>query len=130
MKRREVREKAFELLFKLSYDYESSDQFKLFFETNDKIKGKNKEFVEEIVNGTKENEEEILEIINKSAKGWTTDRMSRVDLTILMLAVFEIKYREDIPIKVSINEAIEIAKKYGMDKSPGFINGILGDIVG
>ena len=69
--------------------------------------------------------EEIDEMINKQAKGWTTQRMGKVDLTILRLAVYEIIYDENVPVGVAINEAVELAKRYGQDESSGFVNGIL-----
>jgi len=72
--------------------------------------------------------EEIDKIINESSKGWKTTRMGKVDLTLIRLAVYEIKYEEDIPTGVAINEAVELAKKYGTDDSPAFINGILAKI--
>ena len=72
--------------------------------------------------------EEIDKIINESSKGWKTTRMGKVDLTLIRLAVYEIKYEEDIPTGVAINEAVELAKKYGTDDSPAFINGVLAKI--
>ena len=59
------------------------------------------------------------------AKGWKTSRMGKVDLTIIRLAVYELKYEEDIPTGVAINEAVELAKKYGTDTSSSFVNGVL-----
>ena len=69
--------------------------------------------------------DEIDEAINKAAVKWTTDRMSKVDLTILRLAYYEMKIDEDIPEKVAVDQAIELAKKYGTDDSPSFVNGVL-----
>ena len=68
---------------------------------------------------------EIDDAINEVTKGWKTTRMGKVDLSLIRLAVYEIRYEEDIPTKVAINEAIELAKKYGTDESPAFINGVL-----
>ena len=68
---------------------------------------------------------EIDSQLNEKAEGWNTARMSKVDLTILRLAVFEICYDEDVPTGVAINEAVELAKKFGQDASSGFVNGIL-----
>lgn len=65
------------------------------------------------------------ELIDSAAKGWKASRLGKVDLTILRLAVYEMKYDEDIPVGVAINEAVELAKKFGQDESPSFINGIL-----
>ena len=73
--------------------------------------------------------DELDEIISEVSVGWKLERMSKIDLTILRLAVYEIKMDEEIPDKVAINETIEIAKKYGGDNSPSFINGILAKIV-
>ena len=67
--------------------------------------------------------------INEIAKGWTTKRMGKVELTILRLALFEIQFDEDVPEKVAINEAVELAKKFGGDDSPSFVNGILAKLV-
>ena len=61
------------------------------------------------------------------AKGWKTGRMGKAELAILRLAVYEMKYDEDVPVKVAINEAVELAKKFGGDESPAFVNGILGE---
>ena len=72
--------------------------------------------------------EEIDKNINEKAKGWSTERMGKVDLTIIRLAVFEILYDESVPNGVAINEAVEIAKKYGQDNSPSFVNGILAKV--
>ena len=64
-------------------------------------------------------------MINKETKGWETGRMGKVDLTLIRLAVYEMKYDDDIPTGVAINEAVELAKKFGQDNSPSFINGVL-----
>jgi len=68
---------------------------------------------------------EIDAMINQIAEGWKTERMGKVDLTILRLAVYEVKFDEDVPASVAINEAVELAKKFGQDGSASFINGIL-----
>ena len=72
---------------------------------------------------------EIDKVIEEASVGWQLKRMNKVDLTVLRLAVYEIRYDEDIPNKVAINEAVELAKKYGGDSSPSFVNGILAKIV-
>ncbi len=72
---------------------------------------------------------EIDEKINQVAEGWKTRRMGKVELTILRLAVYEMQYDEEIPEKVAINEAVELAKKFGRDESPAFINGVLAKLV-
>ena len=80
-------------------------------------------------NNLKANKEQIDELINKYAKNWSVNRMAKVDLSILRLAICELVFVEEIPSKVSINEAIEMAKLYCDDKAPKFINGILGSVV-
>lgn len=85
-------------------------------------------YANEVAQNIKENKDHIDELINKYAKNWTINRMAKVDLAILRLAVCEILYISNVPTKVSINEAIEISKLYCDDKSPKFINGILGSI--
>ena len=71
---------------------------------------------------------EIDRIINDSARGWKTGRMNKVDLTILRLAVYELKWDEEIPVGVAINEAVELAKKFSGDEGPAFVNGVLGKV--
>ena len=129
MSRRELREWIFQTLFRMEFhdkeEYEK--QLEMIFETEemseeDKAYAKNK--VLDIIAHI----EEIDAVINEVAKGWKTSRMAKVDLTIMRLAVYEIRYEEDIPTKVAINEAVEMAKKYGTDTSSSFVNGILAKI--
>jgi len=86
-------------------------------------------YVEDIVEGFYNHKEDIDDIIRANSKSWKFDRISKVDLSILRLALYEILYRDDIPESVSINEAVELAKKYGGEKSGSFINGILGTFI-
>lgn len=85
-------------------------------------------FAVELVNGVIANRAAIDQRIEEKSKNWSISRMARVDLNILRLAVFELFYRSDIPKNVTINEAIEVAKKFGAVDSPAFINGILDEI--
>lgn len=87
-----------------------------------------RKFSRELVMGTIEHLGEINAIIAEASENWDIERMPYIDRNILRLAVFEIKYRDDIPYKVSINEAIELGKKFGSDQSGKFINGILDNI--
>ena len=89
----------------------------------------NLEYIQTVVNGVEENMESINDAISSKLKKWSIDRISKVDLSILQLAVFEILYIEDIPSKVSVNEAVNLAKKYGENNSSGFINGVLGSVL-
>ena len=86
----------------------------------------NLDYVSNVCKIYEEKHEEIDEVINKYAKNWSVNRMPKVDLSILRLAICELVFIEEIPSKVSINEAIEMAKMYCDDKSPKFINGVLG----
>ncbi len=86
------------------------------------------EFAEDLVQGVIENRELIDQKIHEKSKNWSIPRMARVDLNILRMATYELLIRNDIPRNVSINEAIEVAKKFGTEESPAFINGILDEI--
>ncbi|MBR5947939.1 MAG: transcription antitermination factor NusB [Clostridia bacterium] len=87
------------------------------------------EFASRMVAGVQENLEQIDGIISEAAVGWTVDRMPKVDLSILRNAVYEICYAEDVPAAVAVNEAVELAKTFCDEKSPRFINGVLGKVV-
>ena len=105
------------------------EQIDLFLECNELEDEQAKEYIKDVVNGINKNEDEINELIEKNLKAdWKLDRLSKIDLSILKLAIYEIKYK-NIPYKVAINEGLEIAKKYGEDNSKNFINGILASIV-
>ncbi|MFI3210567.1 MAG: transcription antitermination factor NusB [Peptostreptococcaceae bacterium] len=86
-------------------------------------------FIEDVLSSLNENREKIDTLITENTKNWSINRMAKVDVSILRIALSEILSNQDIPTKVSINEAIEIAKVYSDDKTPKFINGILGSIV-
>ena len=126
--RRKARELAIQVIFSLDFGVNSPEEaFELVyrnFDPDEQIKG----FSKELVLGVWEKRKQIDEMINRASKNWRIDRMSRVDKSILRLATYEILYRDDIPPKVSINEAIEIAKKFGNNNSYGFINGVLDNI--
>ncbi|MBJ6724211.1 transcription antitermination factor NusB [Geomesophilobacter sediminis] len=85
-------------------------------------------FASELVNGVIANLDEIDKRIAEKSKHWSMSRMARVDLNILRLAVYELLYRDDIPKNVTMNEAIEVAKKFGAEDSASFVNGILDEI--
>ena len=93
------------------------------------IKDEDAAYISEKSNKILQRLEEIDGLINQYAKGWTTERMSKVDLTIIRLAVYEMKFDEDVPAGVAINEAVEIAKKFGQEESAGFVNGVLAKLV-
>ena len=107
----------------------SRSQVKLFLDCQEVDDTRAREYVKEIARGVKENNEEITAIIEKNLKkGWTIDRISTVDLAILKLAIYEIKYKKE-PFKVIINEAVNLAKKYGEETSSAFVNGVLASVV-
>ncbi|MDD3219317.1 MAG: transcription antitermination factor NusB [Lachnospiraceae bacterium] len=130
MGRRELREHIFKLLFLNEFnDSEEMDaQLQMYFEELDDLKEKDQTYMEEKYRHICEHLGEIDELLNETAKGWKTSRMGKVDLTILRLAVYEMKFDEDVPVGVAINEAVELSKRFGGDESASFINGILGKI--
>ncbi len=132
MSRRELREQIFKLIFRAEfYDKEElPEQEKLFFEDYElNMKPEDETYISEKSNKILEKLDEIDGMINQEAKGWTTERMGKIELTILRLAIYEIKFDEDVPAGVAINEAVEIAKKFGQEESAGFVNGILAKFV-
>lgn len=126
MSRRELREQIFKMLFRIEFheSEELTEQMELFLEEEERSK-EDDAYIQEKYAKIAEKIEEIDAAINEKAKGWKTGRMAKVDLSILRLAVYEICYDEQIPTGVAINEAVELAKKYGTDNSPSFINGVL-----
>lgn len=130
MKRTEVRELAFQLLYSSEIQKEmEEEQVNLFIQENEIKNSKEIEYIKTIFEGVKKNKEEIIQLISNNLKEkWTTDRISKIDLAILKVAIFEIIYSK-LPYKVVINEAVELAKKYGDDSSKSFINGALASIV-
>ena len=115
MSRSEIREHIFKLLFSIEFNNEEEmkEQEKLYFELLDEIA---------------EKLDEIDKLLNDLSTGWKTSRMNRVDLAILRLATYELRWDEEIPIGVAINEAVELAKKFSSDSSPSFVNGVLAKV--
>ncbi len=130
MNRSELRENTFKLVYsnEIQKDF-NKEQIEVFFEGNDIRKEKEIETIKNSFEGINKNIEEINDIISKNLKEkWTIERVSKIDLSILKLAIYELLYTET-PYKVVINEAVELAKKYGDDYSKSFINGILASVV-
>lgn len=127
MTRRELRENVFKMLFRVEFyeEGEMPQQMDLFGDEVENIKEEDSAYMNNKCNDIIAKLPEIDAAINELAIGWKTTRMGKVDLAIIRLAVYEIKFEEDIPTKVSINEAVELAKKYGTDTSASFINGVL-----
>ena len=127
MKRSEAREHIFKMVFGLEFNEreEMPEQVKMYFEQLDQAADKDKEYIQKKAWAIAEHKDEIDDLINEHASGWKTTRMNRVDLTLLRLAVYEMKWDDDVPVSVAINEAAELAKRFGGDESPSFINGVL-----
>ena len=127
MSRRELREHIFRLLFRVEFHSreEMPEQGEFYSWHLKEPDGVDAEYILEKVKHIIEKLDELDERINGVAVGWKTSRMIKVDLTLLRLALFEILYDEDVPTGVAINEAVELAKRYGTDESSSFINGIL-----
>lgn len=134
--RRKARECALQLLYDLEVNIvQEGDQTKrafaeywTCFPDNGKVTDEVKEFAERLVLGVREHDDEIDDYIQQASTNWKLERMAMVDRNILRIATFELRHLEDIPPKVSLNEAIEIAKRYGSQDSGSFINGILDKI--
>lgn len=107
---------------------EMEEQMALYFEGLEDIKEQDQEYMKKKCQNVLEHLEEIDGLLNEYSKGWKTKRMSRVDLAALRLAVYEIRFDEDVPTGVAINEAVELAKAYGGEASRSFVNGILGRV--
>lgn len=131
MNRTLMRENAFKLIYSLEIQKveDIQDQIELYFESNNIKDQEAKNYIEDAITGIEKHQEEILKDIEMNLKDdWKLSRISKMDLAILKLAIYEIKF-SDVPYKVSINEAVELAKKYGEDKSKNFVNGVLASIV-
>lgn len=131
MSRREYREHIFRMLFQKDFYAvsEMNEQIELYFQMFDEINEKDTQYLKHRYNRIQEKLDEIDGIVENCASGWKLIRMGKIDLTIIRLATFEALYDEDIPTGVAINEAVEIAKIFGEDNSPSFINGVLAKIV-
>lgn len=140
MSRRLARESAIKFLFSIDFNKEENleEMLEDFFDTareqkndeyQDVLSSNDIEYAEEVIKGTIEELQTIDKLIQGNITGWTKDRIVKVDLAVLRLALYEILFRDDIPDSVAINEAIELAKKYSTDESGSFVNGVLGKIV-
>ncbi|MCQ1529829.1 transcription antitermination factor NusB [Lutispora saccharofermentans] len=143
MSRRLLRQSAFKIIF--SFHFNDDDIEEIFKEISEEpnifliqeedehipfneLNEKEKKFFYDLVKGTLENVEKIDDMIKSNLKSWTMDRIAKVDLTILRMAIYELLYSEDVPYSVAINEAIELGKVFGTDDSGSFINGVLGKV--
>jgi len=128
--RREARELAMQMLYALDSNSAAGlyTTLQIFREEQPEVFSKVREFAEALVQGVQAQQKTIDEAIKARSKNWSLARMPRVDLNVMRLATYELMFRADIPKKVSINEAIEIVRRYGDKESPAFVNGILDEI--
>lgn len=132
MSRHQLREQVFKLLFRVEFNSpEDMQEQKMLFVEDDEVKMSEEESAyvtgkyEEIAKSLPE----IDTMINEKTEGWSTDRMGKVDLTIIRLAIYEMLHDETVPASVAINEAVELAKEFGQDGSGKFVNAILAKFV-
>lgn len=131
MTRSLIREHIFKILFRAEF-YDTDEfrqQTELYIEELTDAKDSELEYIRNKTNAIIDNLAQIDEIINENSEGWPTNRLGKAELTIMRLAVYELKYDEEIPDGVAINEAVELAKMYGADSAPSFINGVLAKII-
>lgn len=141
MTRSQVREHIFKLLFRIEFNSneDMSEQLKLYFEDSPAdedysligadIPEVEADYIREKYGHIIDKLSEIDNEIDKAAKGWSTKRIGKVELSILRLAVYEIMHDDDIPVGVAIDEAVDLAKKFGQDGASSFINGILAGVL-
>jgi len=130
MSRKKARDNAFKCIYELEFDNEKNTEkiLEFCYEENDS-KNDEKKYIELVVNGVKENLDVIDGIILSKLKNWSIERIAKIDLAILRLAIYEIMYVEDIPVKVTANEAVELAKLYGNNDSKSFVNGVIAKVI-
>ncbi len=128
--RSEAREAVFTQVFQFATQRDNMEEARQLLLEEIPECEQNLGYITEVTNGILEHEAEIIDEINKHLKdGWTFKRLSKATRTILKVAIYEIKYCDDVPPKVAINEAVELAKKYCDEKEPRFINGLLGSVL-
>lgn len=129
MRRSKVREHIFKMLFSIGFDAADADeQIELYLEQVEEASEEERGYMRKKVKDIAAHEEEIDAMINEHTTGWKTGRMNKVDLSVLRLAVYEMKWDDEVPVKVAINEAVELAKNFSGDEGPTFVNGVLGKL--
>ena len=127
MTRKMAREEAFILIFEKIFSKQENDEILQLAAEARNLEPD--EYILSVFSGVSENVEQIDEIISQNTVGWKIDRISKTALAILRLAIYEIKYMDDIPVSVSINEAVEICKKYAAEADASFVNGLLSTVI-
>lgn len=127
MGRRELREHIFRLVFCMEFhpQEEMTEQESFYLENIGEISDEDRAYIQKKADAVQEKKDELDSKIDAIADKWKTGRMTKVDLTVIRLAAYEIFYDEEVPTGVAINEAVELAKRYGTDQSPAFVNAIL-----
>ena len=131
MTRRKVREHLFRMLFETGFHKENEfkEQSDFYWRAEeDEPSDEECEEIDEKLKNIRGKLEEIDMLIEQSSKGWKINRIGNAELNIIRIAIYEMKWDDSVPVKVAINEAVELAKLYGIEHSPGFINGILANI--
>ena len=129
MRRSKVREHIFKMLFSIGFDAADADeQIELYLEQVEEASEEERGYMRKKVKDIVAHEEEIDAMINEHTTGWKTGRMNKVDLSVLRLAVYEMKWDDEVPVKVAINEAVELVKNFSGDEGPAFVNGVLGKL--
>lgn len=131
MSRRTSRKHVMNILFQTEFNADEAldSIIETYRREIEKIDSRDLPFIKGELEGINANTQVLVDTINKYVTGWSVDRMSKLDVAILKIAIYEMLYCEDIPDKVAANEAVELAKEYSSDKAPGFINGVLGKVI-
>ena len=127
MKRSELREHIFKMVFGIEFRHpeEMPEQLGLYFEQLENPREQDVDYIRRKAQKVAGKVEEIDALLNAHTTGWKTSRMNKVDLSILRLAVYEMKWDQEVPVGVAIDEAVELAKKYSSDEGPAFVNAVL-----
>lgn len=127
MTRREIREHVFLMLFRKDFhdSHDLLEQIEIYLSELQEPTIEEATYLNDRFQAILMKLKEVDDMLSEATSGWTLGRMGKVELTILRLAVFEMRFDEDIPVKVAINEAVELAKVFGGDETPGFVNGVL-----
>lgn len=130
MTRREIRELIFKMVFRVEFHEEEEipQQLRLFMDTLEEAGEEDRAYIEHKVEDILSHLDEIDAIIDEKATNWKTSRMAKVELTLIRVAVYEIRFEDDMPTGVAINEAVELAKVYGEENAASFVNGVLARI--
>ena len=131
LSRAEIRTHIFKLLFQIEFcpPEDIDDQVAAYFTLEEEMREADRQYIIEKSKAVVQHTPEIDGLLNEKTIGWKTSRMNKVDLAILRLAVYEIKYDPDVPERVAANEAVELAKAYSSDDGPAFVNGVLAKII-